>query len=541
LDVGMLFKYFWYLKDLSLVLLSCVLLVLSFPSFDLGLFAWVGLVPFLIVINGKTSLYSFFFSFVCGVLFFLGTFLWILEVVKFMPLHHVTLLIYTGSYFGFFGLMFAFISRRWGIAPAFLAAPFLWVSLEYVRANFFFLALPWALLAHSQYQYPWIIQFASITGAYGISFLVVMVNSAFTLAILALLSRVRWYRLPASQVLSRREMIATVFPAVVLATLALLYGQITLSRPLVGKKVRISVVQGNIEQAKKWDRKYAKFIMQTYADLTREVAEDQPDLIIWPETATPRAINRDPKLFNEVKDIAKSAGTYLLVGSSQLHKFKVGDPKSAKYLNSAFLIHPERTTSRSQRYDKIRLFPFGEYLPLKGTIPWAYINVPDIGGYVPGKEFTVFELPPFRFGTTICWEDIFPDLVRQFVKKGAQFIVNITNEAWFGKSAAPYQFVSMSVFRSVENRIFLVRCANTGVSCFIDPYGRIVDRVKDKSGQDIFVRGVLSGSVIPLVSNTFYTRYGDWLAWLSLPCSLIFLAVTFFKKNQYPNSMSRPI
>ena len=120
-------------------------------------------------------------------------------------------------------------------------------------------------------------------------------------------------------------------------------------------------------------------------------------------------------------------------------------------------------------------------------------------------------------------------------------MVNITNEAWFGRTAAPYQFLSMTVFRAVENRLYVVRCANTGVSCLIDPYGRILDRVKDKSGQDIFVRGVMTGSVIPLESKTFYTRYGDCFAWLSLGCSVVFLVVAFLRKNQNPLSMTRPI
>ena len=522
-------------------IISGILLCAGFPPFYLSFLTWMALVPLLLAIAGRSVKHGFFLALFCGVVFYVGTFLWILELTKFTPLHHVTLLVYTGSYFGLFGLTFSLISRRWGIAAALLAAPFLWVSLEYVRSNFFFLALPCALLAHSQYQHPSIIQFASITGAYGISFLVVMVNSALTLAILALLSRVGWYRPPASQVLSRSGMIATVFPAAALATLALLYGQTTLSRPIVGKKVTISVVQGNIEQAKKWDRKYAKFIMQTYAGLTKEVAEDQPELIIWPETATPRSICRDPRLYAEVRRIARESGTYLLLGSSQQQKFGEKGSRKLKYLNSAFLILPAAGMAKNQRYDKIRLLPFGEYLPLKGTIPWSHINVPDIGGYVPGKEFTVFELPSFRFGTTICWESIFPDLFRQFVKGGAQFMVNITNEAWFGRTAAPYQFLSMTVFRAVENRLYVVRCANTGVSCLIDPYGRILDRVKDKSGQDIFVRGVMTGSVIPLESKTFYTRYGDCFAWLSLGCSVVFLVVAFLRKNQNPLSMTRPI
>jgi apolipoprotein N-acyltransferase len=178
------------------------------------------------------------------------------------------------------------------------------------------------------------------------------------------------------------------------------------------------------------------------------------------------------------------------------------------------LLQPNPGRHKNVRYDKIRLFPFGEYLPYKHIIPWSAIGVPDVGGYVPGDQYTVFEQRDWRFSATICWENLFPDQVRQFVRKGAQFIVNITNEAWFGETEAPEQFLSMNVFRAVENGIFLVRCANTGISCIIDPCGRVLDRVKDENGKDVFVRGYVTGEIIPLQSNSLYTRYGDWFAWL---------------------------
>jgi len=152
-------------------------------------------------------------------------------------------------------------------------------------------------------------------------------------------------------------------------------------------------------------------------------------------------------------------------------------------------------------------------------------------GYTPGTEFTVFRLPEIQFSVTICWGNIFPDLVRQLVRGGVQLIVNITNEAWFGKTAAPYQFLSMSVFRAVENGVYVVRCANTGVSCFIDPYGRVAGRLTDENDHDIFIRGVLTGSVVPLESATFYTRHGDWLAWVSIPWAAALLLLALLRKK----------
>jgi len=245
----------------------------------------------------------------------------------------------------------------------------------------------------------------------------------------------------------------------------------------------------------------------------------------------------DRKIYANVWQAAREASASLLLGSSQQRKFEENKSKKFSYQNSAYLVQPVKRLVRHQRYDKIRLLPFGEYLPLKDNIPWASIGIPKIAGYVPGKEFTVFELPDFKFAVTICWENIFPNMVRRFVKGGAQFIVNITNEAWFGQTAAPYQFLSMSVFRAVENRVFVVRCANTGISCFIDSCGRVFKRVRNKDGKDIFVRGVLTASVVPLDSRTLYTRYGDWVVWLCVCGVITFMVLAFTKKGERINPL----
>jgi apolipoprotein N-acyltransferase len=222
--------------------------------------------------------------------------------------------------------------------------------------------------------------------------------------------------------------------------------------------------------------------------------------------------------------IAKKVSTFLLLGSAEHQKFQKSEDADRTYFNSAFLVNPQTGFVKTQRYDKIRLFPFGEYLPFEEIIPWTFINITDSSHYTPGEKFTVFEPPGFRFGVTICWENLFADMVRQFVRRGSQFIINITNEARFGKTAAPYQLVALSVFRSVENRVFVIRCANTGVSCIIDPCGRIANRFRDGSGEDIFVRGVLHGWVIPLEPKTIYTQYGELAVWASfLGLFLIFL------------------
>jgi apolipoprotein N-acyltransferase len=523
-------KTYPYLKGFLFVFISAGMLVLAFPSFDLGFLAWFALVPFLVVLIQSKPLDGFIFSFIFGVIFYTGIFFWMFKLPKYTLLHHILLGVYLGPLSGVFGLLVSLIARRCRPATGLFSAPFIWVCLEYVRSNLSFLSLPWGLLAHSQYQNPILIQMTSITGVFGIGFLIVLVNSALTILVRPLLNRLS-LTIPAStEPLLSRGAKALVGTAAVCFVFNLLYGYTITTQTISGAKYQVSVVQANIEQSKKWEKEYAAMIMDTYDELTRKASKDKPALIVWPETATPKAINLDRNVLAKVWQIAKDASVPLLLGSSQQRKFEENKTKTLKYQNSAFLIQPVEKLDRIQRYDKIRLLPFGEYLPFKDKIPWASVGIPKIGDYVPGSEFTIFELPEYRFAVTICWENIFPDLVRKFVREGAQFIVNITNEAWFGDSAAPYQFLSMSVFRAVENKIFMVRCGNTGISCFIDPHGRIVDRLKDDSGRDIFVRGVLSGRVIPLESRTFYMQYGDWIVWLSI-FSLVFIVIAMIFKR----------
>ena len=512
--------------------LSGILLFLAFPGYDLTWLAWVALVPILLTISGRGSGYGFLLSFAFGFFFFTGVFSWMFEIASYRFLHHAVVCLYRGFYLGLFGLAFSFIARRSGVSTALLAAPFMWVSMEYLHSNMGFMSHPWALLAHSQYQHPIIIQIASLTGTYGIAFLIVGINAALAAIGLHLFNKRGRRHTSFFPSLSRNGAVAVIAPAAVLTALAMAYGKVRLLEPIHGEELRVSLVQANIVQKRKWDPKYKKFIMRTYTDLTKEAAKDHPELIVWPEAATPMIITRNPRLKKEVGRIAADAGCHLLLGSTSHQKFKRKRGQKVEFYNSAFLINPEGSDT-NQRYDKIRLVPFGEYLPERGTIPWQWLRLPHVKDCTPGKELTIFEWPGPRFGVNICWEITFPDLVSDFVNQGAQFIVNLTNEAWFGKSAAPYLMLSMSVFRAVENRIFMVRCANTGVSCFIDPYGRITARVEDQKGEDLFVRGVLTETVRPMERRTIFTRYGDWFVWVSSVVSAAFLVIALFRKKSH--------
>jgi apolipoprotein N-acyltransferase len=269
--------------------------------------------------------------------------------------------------------------------------------------------------------------------------------------------------------------------------------------PCTLNPVKISLIQGDIPQHQKWDENFRASILERYETLTKAAAKDEPDLIIWPETSAPGVIGEEPELLTGILDLAKEVKRPLLIG--------VVTSRDAHYYNSAILISPDSETL--QQYDKLHLVPFGEYVPLERRFPFLrnLIGVP-IGDFTSGKEYTIFksQVTPrlrsgqasqksqVRFSTLICFEDTIPEMSRKFVKNGAQFLVNITNDAWFMESSAPYQHAAASVFRAVENRVPVVRVANTGLSCFIDHYGRIYDKVSDGK-KDIFVVGYKTGEI----------------------------------------------
>ena len=523
-------------KVIRLILRTCgsclagILLVLAFPRYDFTGLAWVGLVPLLLSLNYKNKSYSFLLSLLTGIIFIGGIFNWILVVSGYKLYHHAILVFYLALYFGFFGLIFTFLAKRLGQTFAFLSGPFVWVALEYFRSNLSFLALPWALLSHSQHQYIPVIQIASITGSYGISFLIVLVNSVLAINIIGFLGRLGWLQLTIADLPTRKEISLATLITIALITITLVYGRTTVSKPKNAKSIKISVLQGDIEQSKKWDPIYAKTIMKTYTDLSREAAKDKPVLIVWPESATPGFILKKMTFLNQMNLLIRETKVHYLIGSSEYPKFQKVPIEYGKGGNSAVFFSPESKVLG--QYFKRYLVPFVEYIPFEESFKWPSFIVPEgrTSWEIEGKEFTLFEINGAKFGVVICWESLFPDQFRQFVKKGANFMLNISSEAWFGISAFQYQILAATKLRAVENRTFIARAGNYTISCFIDPYGRIVDRVTSEEDGEIFVRGVLTGTVIPMQEDTIYTRHGDWFAWLSIGVSLIFLVIALLKK-----------
>ena len=257
-----------------------------------------------------------------------------------------------------------------------------------------------------------------------------------------------------------------------------IYGFYRLNEKHNTASVRISVIQGNIPQELKWDSKAQDLIIEKYTALTKMAALESADLIIWPETSFPGFFEIDKDMTERVLSLAKEIKTPLLIG--------VNTVKDEKYSNSAALISPEGRMT--DKYDKIHLVPFGEYVPFSNKFPALHkLVLGELGEFTPGKDFKIFKLKA-GFGVLICFEDIFPEISRKFVNSGAKFLIVITNDAWYGKSGAAYQHAANSVFRAVENRVPVVRCANTGVSCFIDSRGRIYDSVSEKNSL-LFITG----------------------------------------------------
>jgi apolipoprotein N-acyltransferase len=507
-------------------ILSGLLLFLIYPNGNIGWLAWVALVPLLMILLFKGPGAGFLLAYLCGIVSYSLIFYWLFEVTGYTPIHHAMLATYLGVFLAIFGYGVSFIAGRLGSAAALMLAPFLWVSLEYLRSSVPLMPAPWPLLGYSQHDYQWVIQIAEIGGVYGLSFVIAAANSGSAALLLTCLSRSKLIKGESNFGISGRSASVIIGVSGFLVIMTVSYGVIVCKRGVAqtGSKITVSLIQGNIEQKKKWDPKFAESIMENYIGLSREAAQDRPDLIVWPEAATPRSILQSPDLYSEISQFVQDTGAHLFLGSTSQIKFKEKG-EDRKYRNSGFLIGPG--TDKPAQYDKIILFPFGEFLPLKEIIPWHRLSVPSVGSYKPGEEYKVFECPEFRFGATICWENGFPGLVRQFVRHGAQFLINITNEAWFGRTASPYQFLTYNVFRAVENRRYVVRCTNTGVSCIIDPLGRVVDRVKEESGKDIFIRGYLTGKIVPIEEMTFYTRFGDWMAFASVVVSFGFIIWAF--------------
>jgi apolipoprotein N-acyltransferase len=473
------------------------LLALAFPGTDWSGAAWVALTPVVLAALTRPPRAAFGLGWLGGFVFFVLLLRWLnftFQVYSAIPWPLVwaptaLLAAYCGLYVGLVAGALSWIASRGSGLAAVACAPFLWVAAEWVR-GWLMGGFPWGDLGYSQYRQLAVIQVAELGGVYAVSFVVIAVNAALASAVV---------------LVPRRAAVALAGAALlVVATLA--FGRQRLADPPAGgQSASVAVLQPSIAQPLKWDPSFAQSTIATLFDLTRRASQARPDLIVWPETSTPSVLRQDPALLGALERLSAEVGAALLVGSVD-----IDEASAPKYRNSAFLLNERGILGR---YDKIQLVPFGEYVPLSGVIGFVRGWAEFIADLEPGSRSVVFAGPPAPFGTVICYEGIFPALVRRFVRDGARFMVNMTNDGWFGRTAGPLQHLGMYPLRAVEHRVALVRAANTGVSAIIAPTGEIARTLP------LYARGFLAERVPLRAGRTLYTRFGDWLAYLGLAVS----------------------
>jgi apolipoprotein N-acyltransferase len=496
---------------------SGVLLAFAFPNFNLPLLAWVA-VAVLIFASlegglGEAALRGLLF----GVAFYLFSTPWIYTVMhQYGPLPPweaagvMALMILAASpYFVAFTLCVTWIARR-DKKLAILASPFLWVSLELARACMPDIGFPWNLLGYAASGNLALLQLASVTGIYGLSFVVAAYNAVAVWLIGCLMG---W--LP-----RRRGQTNSNLPGAVLAGFTALLLAVALIGPRFVPRAQASqvahLVQTDLPQSMEYPANWDALHAGDMSELDRiSIAAGQKDhgLVVWPEVPAPLSLSQ-ADFARRARDIARNSQSNFLLG---VIGWEPGaDGRLAAY-NSAALLDPQ---GREEfHYDKIHLVPFSEYVPWRDFF-WFAKNLTGLAGdFRSGTHYVVGNLPGGRFSVFICYEAVFPDEVRQFVLVGANLLINISNDGWFGRSAAPAQHLEMARVRAVEHRRWLLRDTNNGYTASVDPYGRIV------AALPVDVRGELDAPYAFRSDTTFYTRFGDWLPEICAAVSVLLVLV----------------
>lgn len=489
--------------------MSGLLLAAAFPKWDQTYLLPVALWPLFWALQDQPPRRAWRLGYVFGLAFYSGLLYWIAYVTHVfgklpLPLALGVMLLLAGVlslYRAFWAAGVAWAAQR-GVSPLWFAPAF-WVVLEFLQANFPFGGFPWELLGYGLYRYPLLIQTADLAGIYGLSFLVVLVN-----VLLFLMSSRKFGSLKHTM---RREALP-----ILLIMVCVGYGANRLEavKQQVAKspKLKVAVTQGNIKQGEKWNPQMVHATLDRYGELTAKSRGAQ--LIIWPETAAPFFFIRTPDFTAKVQDIAKKSGASLLFGAPAWELTREGE----RYFNRAYLLTPKGEVAGY--YDKAHLVPYGEYVPLQRIFFFIPKMVPMIGDFAEGPVGATLSLPEGPVGVLICFESIFPYLARAQVKNGARLLVNITNDAWFGETSAPYQHMSMAAIRAVEGRVALARAANTGISAFIAPDGNILWN----SGLNTTAAHSLDLPWLP--GGSLYSRFGDVFAWACVVLSALALVLT---------------
>ncbi len=484
-------------RRLFLAAFAGVLLALSFPKPGLAPLAFVALVPLLLALRGASRRGGFLCGQVTGTVQGFFLLLWVADVLtehggapfSLALVLTLALSVAFGLFLGAFGALqahagIAFGSRSLGLAP------FLFVTCEFLREHLLF-GFPWCLLGYSQVDFPELVQIAAFTAVHGVSFLLAASSAGLTQALVG------------SSSFERR--LGLTLPALLLS-IALAYGHGRLQQPLPAQgTLTVGVIQASIPQDQKWERALLRSNIDRHLDLSREAVLRSARLIVWPESAIAYELDLYPEVRKQIAEFTTSEGVFLLTGNDDRERDAQGKVRS--YVG-AKLLSPEGDILL--RYHKMRLVPFGEYLPVPSfvasVLPIGRL-VESVSDFTPGTQAVTGSALGIPLGAFICYEAIFPSLVRRFSMNGAQILFNVTNDGWYGTSAAPYQHYAMARFRAVENHRYLVRAANTGISAIIDPFGRELARTR------LMEARALVGDVRAVSETTFYSRNGDVFAW----------------------------
>jgi apolipoprotein N-acyltransferase len=466
------------------------------------------------ILPGQPPLRAFALGVITGVVYFVGTVYWtgaVLSTFGGLPeilaaVAMLLLALYLAVYPAIFAIIVARLISRAG-ASALLIAPFVWVATEFARGRVFG-GFPWVPLGNSQVTVLPVAQLASVLGVYGVSLLVALVNAAIAFALLE----------P-----GRRRVRVLAGTAVLLVAVAgwgtwrIADGSLTRE----GTPLRVGLIQGNIAQEDKWNPRQARRIFTTYVAMTRDAVRRGADYVLWPESSTPFTFGEEPASDQAVRDLAIEVRVPILIGSDEI----VHTTPPASY-NSAFQIGPDGRTAAV--YRKMHLVPFGEFIPLQS---WISFVAPLVKRFIPfseGESVVMLPVGSHRVSTSICYEVVFPQLVRDAVNNGSELLTTITNDGWYGNSSAPFQHFELASMRAIEQGRYLARAANTGISGVIDPYGRVVAR----SG--IFEQVGMVEEVRFLTTRTIYAQVGDVAPYASIVLTLA--ALIAFRRRRAATS-----
>lgn len=498
-----------------LAITSGVLIALSFPSTGLSFLAWIALIPLLIALEGASLRTAFRLGFTCGLCAYSIILYWINIVITHyghLPwaisiLLYLILVAWLGLFYGLTALV-ARAGEQVGIKSAF-SLPVAWVAGDFLR-SFLLTGSPWAMLGHSQYRTLPLIQIADISGVFGITLLIVLTNVVLYRVLRAISGCTIPYPVKS----------AVVLVMLLIGTLYYGFSRLTGQDALETKPLRVALIQGNIDQDVKWSPSFQNKTLTIYDRLTREASKEGVDLVVWPESAVPFFLQDELIHAERINALARELSTTLIVGSPA-HELRNG---KTTFLNSAFAISPAgETTGRS---DKIHLVPFGEYVPLGRYFPFISKMVAGIGDFSSGERATPLPVGKTLVGTLICAEAVFPGIARDYVRAGARILVNITNDAWFGRSSAPYQHLAIVAFRAIETRTPMIRAANTGITTIIDQNGHI----RNMTG--LFVEGFRTGEVRPGTGDSVYLKIGDAAALLCVVLTAGIAGLAWIRRKQ---------